>query len=272
MTTQRALTTTVRTTPARAVPPSVGRVPMTAMRKTALLAGGLYLITFFAGIPPTFILYSDILTNPAFITSSGPDAPVLWGGFLEIINAFACIGTAVVLFPVIRRHSEAHALGFVTTRVIEAAVIIVGVISLLTVVTLRQDLAGTAGAELGSLLTAGHALVAIQEWTALVGPGLMPALNALMLGYVLYRSRLVPRAIPLMGLVGAPLLIASFSATLFGVTDQISVVGALGALPIAAWEFSLAIYLVVRGFKPASLAATGAPSAPLSAAAPVPIT
>lgn len=264
------MTTTVRTAAARPVRP-VRRSPMTAMRKTALLAGGLYLVTFLAGIPPTFILYSDILSNPAFITSSGPDAPILWGGFLEIINAFACIGTAVVLFPVVKRHSEAHALGFVTTRVIEAAVIIVGVISLFTVVALRQDLAATAGTDLGSLLTTGHALVAIQEWTALFGPGLMPALNALMLGYVLYRSRLVPRVIPLMGLVGAPLLIASFSATLFGVTDQISVVSALGALPIALWEFSLAIYLVVKGFKPSFRTATGAPSAPRSHHAPAPI-
>jgi hypothetical protein len=262
------MTTTMRTTAARPVSPPVRRTPMTPMRKTALLAGGLYLITFFAGIPPTFILYSDILSIPTFITSSGPDAPVLWGGFLEIINAFACIGTAVVLFPVVKRHSEAHALGFVTTRLIEAAVIIVGVISLFTVVTLRQDLAGMAGTDAGSLLTTGHALVAIQQWTALVGPGLMPALNALMLGYVLYRSRLVPRVIPLMGLVGAPLLIASFSATLFGLTDQISVVSALGALPIALWEFSLAIYLVVRGFKPSSLPATGRPSAPVSDPAP----
>ncbi len=262
------MTTTVRTPAAKPVAPAARRAPMTAMRKTALLAGGLYLITFLAGIPPTFILYSDILTNPAFITSSGPDAPVLWGAFLEIINAFACIGTAIVLFPVVKRHSEAHALGFVTTRLIEAAVIIVGVISLLTVVTLRQELAGTAGTNLSSLLTTGHALVAIQEWTALVGPGLMPALNALMLGYVLYRSRLVPRAIPLMGLVGSPLLIASFSATLFGVTEQISVVGALGALPIALWEFSLAIYLVVKGFKPSSLTATDAPSAAVSSPVP----
>jgi uncharacterized protein DUF4386 len=152
---------------------------MDSIRKAALIAGVLYLITFIAGIPPTFVLYSDVLSNPAFILGSAPDTAVLWGGFLELINAVACIGTAVVLFPVVKRQSEAAALGFVTARVIEAAVIIVGVISLLSILTLRQDLAGATGVEAVAL---GSALVAIHQWTALIGPGLVPAANALLLG------------------------------------------------------------------------------------------
>jgi hypothetical protein len=250
-------------------PPDKKQVPMDAMRKIALVAGGLYLITFIAGIPPTFILYSNVLSNPAYIVGSAADTAVLWGGFLEVINALACIGTAVVLFPVVKRQSEVAALGFVTTRVIEAAVILIGVISLISIVTLRQDLAGAAGTDAASLVTTGHALVAIHEWTALIGPGLMPALNALLLGYVMYRSRLVPRVIPVMGLIGAPMLVASFAATFFGLTDQISVLSGIGALPIGAWELSLAIYLVVKGFKPSPITSTSLPRAPMHPAVPV---
>jgi hypothetical protein len=243
---------------------------MDSLRKTALIAGGLYLITFIAGIPPTFVLYSDVLTSPTFIVGSGTDTAVLWGGFLEIINAFACIGTAVVLFPVVKRQSEAAALGFVTTRVIEAAVIIVGVISLLSIVTLRQDLAAATGVEAASMVTVGKALVAIQHWTALIGPGLMPAFNALLLGYVMYRSGLVPRVIPTMGLIGAPLLLASFAATFFGLTDQVSVVSGIAVIPIFFWELSLGVYMTVKGFKPSHITATSVP--PPAAHAPVPVT
>jgi hypothetical protein len=242
---------------------------MDSLRKTALIAGGLYLITFIAGIPPTFVLYSDVLTSPTFIVGSGTDTAVLWGGFLEIINAFACIGTAVVLFPVVKRQSEAAALGFVTTRVIEAAVIIVGVISLLSIVTLRQDLAAATGVEAASMVTVGKALVAIQHWTALIGPGLMPAFNALLLGYVMYRSGLVPRVIPTMGLIGAPLLLASFAATFFGLTDQVSVVSGIAVIPIFFWELSLGVYMAVKGFRPSHITSPSVP--PPAVHAPVPV-
>jgi hypothetical protein len=121
-----------------------------------------------------------------------------------VITALAGIGTAVALFPVVKRQSEAAALGFVTTRLLEAATIFIGVISLLAVVTLRQDAAGTSGADATSLVTTGHALVAIRDWTFLLGPGLMAGLNALLLGSMMFRSRLVPRVIPVLGLIGAP--------------------------------------------------------------------
>ena len=144
------------------------------------------------------------------------------GCFLDVVNALACIGTAVALFPVVKRQNEALALGFVTTRVLEAAIIVIGVVSLLAVVTLRQDLAGATGADAATLVTTGHALVAVRDWTFLLGPSLMAALNALLLGSLMYRSRLVPRIIPTMGLIGAPLLLTATIATLFGHIDQTS--------------------------------------------------
>src|SRR6266487_3961931 len=127
-------------------PPATKRVSMTSLRKTALVAGVFYLITFIAGIPPALILYGPVLNNPDYIVGPGTDTRLLLGGFLEVINALACIGTAVTLFPVVKRQNEAVALGFVTSRMFEAAVIMIGVVSLLAVVTLRQDLAGATGA------------------------------------------------------------------------------------------------------------------------------
>jgi hypothetical protein len=217
--------------------------------KTALVAGVFYLITFISSMPAAFVFLPPVLDNPDYILSSGADTSVIWGCVLDVINALAGIGTAVVLFPVVKRQNEALALGFVTTRLLEAAVIMIGVVSLLAVVTLRQDLAGVDGADSAAAVMVGAALVAVRDWTFLLGPGLMPALNALLLGTLMYRFKLVPRAIPLMGLIGAPLLLAGTTATLFGHVEQGSLIAALAALPVAAWELSLAIYMIVKGFK-----------------------
>ncbi|MEO3859974.1 DUF4386 domain-containing protein [Acrocarpospora sp. B8E8] len=238
-------------------------VPMDSVRKTAFVAGVLYLITIVAAIPPAFMLYSPVLDNPDYIVGPGPDSGVIFGGFLEVIVALACIGTAVVLFPVVKRQNEAAALGFVAARVLEAGIIFSGIISLFAVVTLRQ--AGATGADAASLITTGNSLVALHNWTLLLGPGIMPAVNALCLGYVLYRSRLVPRIIPLMGLIGAPLLFLSATATMFGIYSQISVWSGIATIPIFLWEASLGVWLVVKGFKPspitAGMVAAGSPPA-----------
>ena len=182
--------------------------------------------------------------DPNYILGPGPDTGVLVGAVLEVIVALACIGTAVVLYPVVKRQHEGVAMGFVGARVLEAATIFAGVVSLLSVVTLRQ-----AGVGADALVT-GQALVAFNNWTFLLGQGLLPVVNALLLGSLLYRSRLVPRIIPLVGLIGAPLLLTSDVGVLFGLWPQVSALTAIAALPIALWEFSLGVWLVVKGFKP----------------------
>jgi hypothetical protein len=236
------MTTTLRTT--------TERVPMDSMRKTALVAGIFYLITFIS--IPTLALYSQVKNHPDWILGSGGHTGVLAGGFLEVIVALAGIGTAVTLYPVVRRQNEGIALGFVTARVLEACMIFTGAISLLSLLTLRQDLGGTAGANTAALVTTAASHVAVYNWTFLLGQSLMPAINALLLGSLMYRSRLVPRIIPLLGLIGAPILIASVITTLFRTDHQITVL-ALGFLPVAAWEFSLGVWLVVKGFKPSPI-------------------
>jgi hypothetical protein len=220
---------------------------MDPLRKTALVAGLLYVITFVS--IPTLVLYGPVLSDPNYIVGPGPDTPVIIGAILEVIVALAGVGTAVVLYPVVKRQNEAAALGFVGSRTLEGAAIVAGVVSLLSLVTLRQ-----AGAGAGALAT-GQALAASYNWFFLLGQSLMPVVNALLLGSLLYRSRLVPRILPLVGLIGAPILLASDIAVLFGLWDRISAPSGLLALPIALWEFSLGVYLIVKGFKPSPITA-----------------
>jgi hypothetical protein len=220
---------------------------MDSLRKTALVAGLLYVITFVS--IPTLVLYGPVLSDPNYIVGPGPDTPVIIGGILEVIVALAGVGTAVVLYPVVKRQNEAAALGLVGSRTLEGAAIVAGVVSLLSLVTLRQ-----AGAGAGALAT-GQALAASYNWFFLLGQSLMPVVNALLLGSLLYRSRLVPRILPLVGLIGAPILLASDIAVLFGLWDRISAPSGLLALPIALWEFSLGVYLIVKCFKPSPITA-----------------
>jgi Domain of unknown function (DUF4386) len=164
------------------------RAPMDSLRKTALVAGVMYVITFIS--IPTLSLYSAVRNDPNYIVGPGPDTPVLVGGVLEVIVALAGIGTAVVLYPVVKRQNEAAALGFVGARVLEAATIVAGVVSLLSVVSLRQ-----AGAGPDALVT-GQALVAGYDWSFHLGQSLIPVVNALLLGSLLYRSRSCPGSFP----------------------------------------------------------------------------
>jgi hypothetical protein len=227
--------------------------PIDTMRRTSLAAGILYLLTFVS--IPTLALYQDARGAPDFVLGAGSDSGVLLAAFSEVVVAVACIGTAVVFFPVIRRQSETAAIGFVAARVAEGALILVGVVSVLTLLGLRTDVAGTAGADPASLVTTGHALSAAYDWTFLLSQSFMPVFNALFLGYALYRSGLVPRALPVLGLIGAPLLLASDIAVFFGLYDRAAPVAVLAAAPIAIWELSLGVHLVVKGFRPAAVAA-----------------
>src|SRR5439155_10005848 len=193
-------------------------------RKTSLAAGVLYLLTFVS--IPTLALYGSV-KGANYILGAGPDTGAIFGGILEIIVALAGIGTAVALFPVVKRQNEGVALGFVASRTLEAAGTFASVACLLTVVTLRQEGAGA------SALVTSHALVALYDRLFLITQSFIPAVNALLLGYLLYQSRLVPRVLPLLGLIGAPLLVAADLAVLFDLIGRTSTPALVTALPIA---------------------------------------
>jgi len=183
------------------------------------------------------------------LRTPGVDGRVLAGAICEIVLAISVIGTAVTLYPVVRREHEGLAIGYVAGRTVEAVVIITGIISLLAVVTLRQDLAGTPGAGTGALVTLSRALVAVHDWTFLIGPGLAIGVNTLLLATLMYRSRLVPRAIAVIGLAGGPLIFLSAFGVLLGAYSQLSLAGSLPAVPVAVWEMSLAVWMIAKGFR-----------------------
>jgi len=218
----------------------------TESRKISLAAGVLYLLTFVS--VPTLALYGQV-KGANYIIGAGPDTAVIIGGVLEIIVALAGIGTAVVLFPVLKKQNESFALGLVAARILESSTIFVGVAFLLSIVTLRQ-----AGAGADALVT-GHALVALYDRIFLLGQSFMPAVCDLLLGFLLYKSRLVPRALSLIGIVGAPLLVVGYIAVLFGLIGRLDPLAALAAVPVALFEFSLGVWLVVKGFNPSAVTA-----------------
>lgn len=211
---------------------------MIASRKTSLTVGILYLLTFIS--IPTLSLYHEI-HQLNFILSAAPASDVVLGGILELLMALACIGTAVVFYPVLKKQNESLALGFVAARVLEATLIFAGVASLLTVLNLRA-----LGAE-AQVISRG--LVILYDRLFLISQSFIPAVNALLLGTLLYQTRLVPRILPIIGIIGAFTLVAGDVAVLYGLYDQRAPIAGLSAVPIALWEFSLGIYLTFKGFK-----------------------
>ena len=231
---------------ARAAPASSNAFRrMAPTRRIAFVAGVLFIITFVTSIPALY-LYQPVLDDPAaYIAGSGADSRIYLGAFLELLLIVANIGTAIVLFPVLRRQSEILALGWVTARLVESAFIAVGILSVLAIVSLQQY-AANAGA--GSLAVV---LAAIKDWTFLLGPGFVVGIgNGLLLGYLMYASGLVPRRLAMLGMLGGTLICASGVLVLFGVAQQGGALQAVATVPEFIWELSLGIYLTVHGFRP----------------------
>lgn len=193
-------------------------------------------------------LLAPVLNDPEYVTGQGADTQVRLGCLLDLVNAFACVGTAVALYSVVKREHEGLALGFVASRMYEAAVILIGVVCLLAVTTLHE---GGVPTTVAPITAVAYALVVMRNWTFLLGPSLAPAMNAALLGTLLYRARLVPRLIPTVGLIGAPLLLVSTTATLLGVNQPMSAFTAIATLPIL-WELALGLWMTFRGFDPSS--------------------
>jgi hypothetical protein len=214
-------------------------------RKTALITGVLFLITYATSIAALF-LYLPVVTDSKYILGSGNDTGLLLGAFLELLLIIANIGTAVALFPVLKRQSEGLALGFVAARVVESTFIAAGILALLTVVTMKEDAADADATSLGMV---GNALVSLHQWTFLLGPGFTVGIgNGLALGYLMYRSGLVPRRMALLGLIGGPALLVSGTAVLFGVIEQGGAWQLLSTVPEFFWELFLGLWLIFKGF------------------------
>jgi hypothetical protein len=216
-------------------------------QQRARVFGVLYLITFVTSIP-ALILYQPVLDDPVgYIAGGGQNNQIVFAAFLELLLIIANIGTAVVIFPIVRRLSEELALGYVTARLFECTFILVGIVAVLGIVTLQQEVAGAIE---GSV---AFTLAAIKDWTFWLGPGWVVGWgNGLILGYLMYKSGLVPRRMCWLGLVGGPLIIVSGTLVMFGVADPGGTLQGLATIPEGLWELSLGIYCTVKGFQPSS--------------------
>ena len=220
---------------------------MSLDQKRARVFGVLYLITFVTSIL-ALLLYETVLRHPrSYIAGAGHDKQVLFGGLLELLLIIANIGTAVVIFPIVRRKNEELALGYVTARMVECMFILVGIVAMLAIITLRQQVAGPAEG------TIAYTLAAIKDWTFLLGPGWVVGWgNGLILGYLMYRSELVPRRMCWLGLIGGPLIIVSGTALMFGGNNPSHTMHSLQAIvtiPEFLWELFLGVYCTIWGFR-----------------------
>jgi Domain of unknown function (DUF4386) len=219
-------------------------------QKRARVFGVLYLITYVTSIP-ALALYQPVLDHPvAYVAGAGQDTQVLFGALLELLLIIANIGTAVVIFPIVRRMNEELALGYVTARIVECTFILVGILSVLAIVTLRNQVAGPSEG------TVAYTLAAIKDWTFLLGPGWVVGWgNGLILGYLMYRSELVPRQAAWLGLIGGPLLIVTGTAIMFtgnDPSDALRSLQGLATIPEFLWELFLGVYCTFKGFRPLS--------------------
>ena len=220
---------------------------MLSDQQRARVFGVLYLITFVTSIP-ALLLYQPVLDDPVgYIAGGGQNNQIIFGAFLELLLIIANIGTAVVIFPIVRRQSEELALSYVAARLFECTFILVGIVAVLGIVTLQQEVAGATEG------TVAFTLAAIKDWTMLLGPGWVVGWgNGLILGYLMYSSGLVPRKLAWLGLVGGSLIILSGTLVVFDVDNKGGTLQAIATIPEFLWELSLGIYCTVKGFRPSS--------------------
>lgn len=235
--------------------PGMAAVPRMSPDHAQLLArltGLLFIVTYVTSIPAALFFYGPALSNPAFVLGGGFDPAISWGALLELLLVAANIGTALTLYPVLRLESEVLSLGYVAARLTESGFIAMGIIALLALNTLRQT-AGAADAQM--LVVAGRALVALHDWTFRLGPGFVVGIgNGLLLGYLMWKTRLVPRAMSILGLIGGPALLIAGVLVLFGRVEAGSATQVIATIPEFFWELFLGIWLLAKGFDKAAMA------------------
>ena len=223
------------------------------VQRTGRIFGWLFIGTFVTSIPARLLFVNGVgasWSDMRFVPGDTSTASLKLGAVLEFGLIVTQIGTAVVIYPLVRRQSETVSLGYVTARIMESVFAAIGLISIISVVSVADALASATGADATALAVQGNSLVNTYDWAFQWGPGLVAGIgNGLMLGYLMYRSALVPPRMALLGLIGGPLLILSFVLMLCGVYENGSGLSGLLTLPEAAWELSLGIYCAWKGFR-----------------------
>lgn len=226
-------------------------------QRLARLTGLMFLATYATSIPPVLSLYVPALSDPAFVLAGGFDQGISWGALLELLLIVANIATALALYPVLRRRFPSLSLGFVSARIMESAFIAMGIIALLALNTLRLN---AGDADQGTLVVVGQALVAVHDWTFRLGPGVVVGVgNGLILGYMMWKTRLIPRGLSVLGLIGGPALLMASAGVLFGTVESGGVFQGLATVPEFLWELVFGFWLLIKGFNPAAVAALDEP-------------
>lgn len=226
---------------------------MNSNKRAAKVVGVLFILAAVTAIIGLH-LYNPILEGPDYlITGSEHANQVILGALMELILIVAAVGTATTMFPFLRKYNETIALWHVCFRFLEAIIITIGVISVLSLLTLSREFVAAGAQNIDSFQASGTLLKAVHEWTFLLGPNFMLGINTMMYSYIFYKSKLVPRFIPILGMTGATLVFIAGVLELFGVIQQVSVWGALLALPVFANEMTLAIWLIIKGFNESAL-------------------
>lgn len=222
------------------------QAPVRDARLFAGLTGLLFLVTFATSIPALFVFYGPALGDPAFIHGGGFSRSVAVGAILEMVLIAANIGTALTLYPVLRGSCPVLASAFVAARIVESGFIAVGIVALMALNTLR---AGPPAIDPDSLTAVGAALVAVHDWTFRLGPGVVVGVgNGLILGWMMWKTRLVPRALSVLGLIGGPTLLTAGAFVTLGQIEPGSTAQAIATIPEFFWELFLGLWLLVRGF------------------------
>ncbi len=253
-----------RESDSRSAPPSAEtpllHSPAASEQRTARIMGAWFLGTFLFSIPAYFF-FEPLLNDPDYMADGGSASRIGIGSLLEILLAVCGIATAVVIHPIVQRVNRSVALGYIAARTVESILILVGVLSLMAVVALHQDLAVTGDSN-DTYTEVSNALVVLHEQTRLLGPQFCAGLgNGILLGYLMWRSRLLPRPMVMIGLIGGPLAVAAGVGVLLGAWEKAAGLPVALTAPEAIWEFSLSVYLLVKGFRPSPIL-TGTPMTP----------
>lgn len=217
-------------------------------RKRGMAAGVFFILAAVSAIAGV-VLYDPILTGADYLAQGAAHADqVVMGAIMELVLVVSAVGTAVTMFPLLRQYNESMALGHVCFRFLEAVIITVGIVSVLSLLTVSQSFAASAAPDMAAFEISGTLLHAVHDWTFMLGPNVMLGINTMLYSYIFYKSGLVPRPLAILGMTGAALVLSAGVMEMFGVFEQVSTWGVVLALPVAAYEMTLAVWLIVKGF------------------------
>lgn len=225
---------------------------MISHKLTARLIGVLFILAAVTAIIG-LALYGPILSGDYLINGAEHANQVILGAIMELVLVVSAVGTATLMFPILKKYNETIALWHVCFRFLEAIVITIGIISVLALLTLSREFVAGGALDPASYQATGTVLLAFHDWTFLLGPNFMLGLNTIMYSYILYKTKLVPKFIPILGMTGAILIFSCALLVMFGAFEQVSVWGGLLALPVFANEMILAGWLIVKGFNETAL-------------------